>query len=117
MNPNFIIENWEIISGAILTAAAFIGGRKLKDIEIKKASEEVKGNALDNISSNFKVYQELINDLESRFKSRIIELEEDLERMRLVSIDMRNAITDNENYIKQLKSKLSKYEDLENEQN
>lgn len=114
---NVIFNNWELISGLILGILGYVGGRKLKDAEIKKADEEVKANALDNISYNFKVYQELINDLESRFKARIQELEEDLERMKLVNSDMRKAISDQENYIKQLMLKINQNENMANEKN
>ena len=90
---NIITEHWEIISSTAAVVLAYFGGKKAKDIELKRGNEDYKSEALNNISSNFKAYQDLINDLEPRFKSRI---------------------SDQENYIKKLKVRLLKYENVEN---
>lgn len=108
-----LLDNWEIllaIGGPIL---AWIGGRSRMRAQLKKAEAEAKDVELGTISSNFKVYQDLINDLEDRFKRRIEELEEDLGKMKTLNTELRKAISNQERYIERLKEKLKSYEELE----
>lgn len=108
---NFIIENWGyILSSILIPIATWIGGRKLQAIAYKKSNEELKANQLDNLASNFSVYQNLINDLETRFKNRIGELEEDIERMKILNQELRKVVSDQERYIKKLRIKIADHE-------
>jgi len=109
----FILQHWEVIVATLSPIIAWFGGRKLMKTQQSKAESEAAGVELDTISSNFKVYQDLINDLEGRFKRRIEELEKDLERMKTLNVESRKVIRNQERYIQKLKVKLSSYEELE----
>lgn len=110
---NFILQNWEIIMAIIGPIAGWCGNRAYKKNQLKKEKAQTTEVELNTISTNFKVYQDLINDLESRFKSRIEELELDLAKMKTLNKELRTAISDQETYIKKLKKKLEEYEKLE----
>lgn len=110
---NYILENWDKIFMVLGPIASFLLGKELKKLQVKKASAEVEESQLNNISSNFKVYQDLINDLEVRFKNRISDLELDLDKMKTLNSELRKAISNQEKYIKKLQAKLEEYEKLE----
>lgn len=104
----------------IIQAIAFItllGGwyfdRKKLNSQLKQSQSETTASDLGNISKNFEVYQSIINDLELRFKTRILELEEDLSKIKVLNEELRKVISDQEKYIKKLQKNLDKYEKLE----
>jgi fido (protein-threonine AMPylation protein) len=110
----FIANNWQAIIGTIgIVIAWFVGDKNLLKNKVKLSDEEVDNAKLGNINANFKVYQELINDLEIRFKNRIHDLEEDLDKMKILTLELRKAVSDQETYIKKLHKKLESYEKLE----
>lgn len=110
---NFIIDNWELILAGLTPIAGWFGGRKMLKSQLKKSNEEAKDIELNNISSNFKLYQDVINDLEDRFKKRIEELELDLEKIRTLNSELRKVVRNQENYINKLREKIKSYEKLE----
>ena len=61
---NIITENWGIIVAVVGPVAAWFGSRKFKELQLKRAKAETIEVELNTISSNFKVYQNLINDLD-----------------------------------------------------
>ena len=110
---HYITENWETIAlivGPLL--AWFAGDKKIFKNKVVLSNEEVKSAELNNITTNFKVYQDLITDLENRFKNRILELEEDLNKMKVLNEELRKALGNQERYIKKLQVKLESYEKL-----
>lgn len=109
----FIIENMHIIAPIVSGVLGWTGSYGLRKVKLKGENNNVIGGEIDLLSQNFKVYQELINDLENRFKMRITELEEDLERIVSLNRELRNALSTQERYIKKLKLKLKSYEELE----
>ena len=113
----FIGTNWELISGIIFTifgpVIAWVVGRKRKEAQLIREQAEAKDVQLGTISTNFKMYQQLIDDLELRFKRRIEELEEDLDKMKTLNTELRKAISNQEKYIQKLKERLRNYEKLE----
>lgn len=112
---DFFINNWEIITTLIVIPLVgwLVKRRFIDKAEIKVSQSQAKDAQLNTISTNFKVYQDLIDDLEKRFKSRIIELEEDVERMNTLNTELRKVVADQENYILRLQTKISNYEKLE----
>jgi uncharacterized coiled-coil protein SlyX len=111
---NYIIEHWETIALIVTPILAwFAGDKKIFKNKVELSNEEVKSAELNNITVNFKVYQDLITDLENRFKNRIFELEEDLNKMKILNEELRKAIGNQEKYIKKLQNKLEDYEKLE----
>lgn len=111
---NYIIQHWETISLIVLPILAwFAGDKKIFKNKVELSNEEVKSAELNNITSNFKVYQDLITDLETRFKNRILELEEDLNKMKVLNEELRKALGNQEKYIKKLQAKIETYEKLE----
>lgn len=110
----FIVDNIQWLVTVIgITVAWFVGDQKILKNKAKLSEEQVDSAKLGNITANFKVYQDLINDLEDRFKKRIDELEIDLEKMKTLNQELRRAISNQEKYIKKLQEKLDSYEKLE----
>lgn len=107
-------ENWKfVLTVIILPLVTWFAGRKhLMYSNIKKSQAEVTEAELGNITSNFKVYQDLINDLERRFKVRIQELEEDIAKIKLLNEELRKQISSQEKYIKKQQEKIDNYEKL-----
>jgi hypothetical protein len=62
-----LIEHWEILVGMITTFFAFLGGKKLKTIEEKKASSDV-------IVSVQKLYDNLVKDVDDRHSEMRLEM-------------------------------------------
>lgn len=108
----FLIQNWEqfIWTPIVGFVTWYFTKRNLQKAEEAKATADVTGAHLNNITANFEVYQNLINDLEARFKARIQELEEDLEKMKVINEDLRKAVSRQEKYIKKLLLTIEGYE-------
>lgn len=96
----------------ITLIGGWIGNRELHRWKTKQEKNKADNTELNNISENFRIYQNLINDLETKFKSRISELEEDLEKVKVLNEELRRTISSYEKYIRKLKLKLAKYEEL-----
>jgi vacuolar-type H+-ATPase subunit I/STV1 len=111
---NFLIENWQAIIGIIGIAGAWFGGKKhLLNNQVRQTQAEVTGTNIENVTATLEVYKGALDDLEIRFKNRIADLEDDLEKMQVLNNELRKVIAGNERYIKKLQSKLEKYEKLE----
>ena len=111
---NTISDNFtNIILPLITLIGGWIGNKELHKWRNRNAKNEATDGELNNISKNFEVYQKLIDDLENRFKSRILDLEEDLEKVKTLNEELRKTVSNYEKYIKKLKLKLTKYERLE----
>lgn len=111
----FFVKYWEVLFAILSPIAAWVVGRRRKEAQLKKEQAEAKELELGSVSSNFKIYQDVINDLEVRFKKRIEELEADLERMKTLNEELRKMLSGQEKYIKRLTAKVEKYEKLENQ--
>lgn len=110
----FILEHWEKLLAPITGIATyFFVTKKFQKRELAAKDADITGANLGNVTANFEVYQNLINDLEDRFKKRIQELEEDLEKMKVVNDELRKAIARQERYINKLQIKIDNYEGLE----
>jgi len=109
---DFIIQNWKelIWSPLVGITVWYFTKRNLQKTSEDKSRASVTGDNLGNITVNFKVYQDLINDLEERFKKKINDLEEDLNKMKILNEELKRAISNQERYIKKLKAKLDSYE-------
>ena len=64
----------------IFTAIAGIGGWYKEKIGtalgIKKKTKELDNQALDNVQKNLDIYQEMVDDIDTRYKQRIADIEE-----------------------------------------
>lgn len=108
---------YSIISSAVLGLAGYFGGRKLKEIQLKKEEKEVQNSSISVHENNIKLYQTLLDDLEIRFKSRITILENDVSRMIKLNEEANSIIDKQEKYIKSKSKyilKLEKTLDLNN---
>lgn len=110
----FILNNWQAIVGVIGVTGAWFGGKKhLLSSQVKQSQAEVTGANIDNVTATLEVYKGALDDLELRFKKRIGELEDDLNRMKSLNVESRKHISSLEKYIKRLQLKIEKYEKLE----
>jgi uncharacterized coiled-coil protein SlyX len=108
---NFIKDNWVALLAPISSLLTYIFvKRKYQKKEIALKDKDIEGATIKNVTANFKVYQDLINDLEIRFKNRIDELELDLDKMKELNNELRKAVARQEKYINKLQLKLDKYE-------
>lgn len=109
----FITENFStIILPFITLMGGWLGNRGMQKWKGKHAKNEATGGELNNITKNFELYQKLIDDLDVKFKNRILDLEDDLERVKTLNEELRKTVSNYEKYIKKLKLKLTNYEEL-----
>lgn len=112
----FLSNNLQFLIGTIgVIIAWFVGKKDLLKKKVKLSQAEVESQEIENVTKNFKVYQDLITDLENRFKGRIDELKLDLQIIKDLNLELRKVISNQEKYIKKLKIKIEKYEKFEQE--
>ena len=101
----FLTQYWQwIIATIVIPIVSWIfGERRGKQLQREKTEAEVTAATIENITSNFKVYQDIINDLEARFKARIEELERDVKELKSINERLKD-------YIDTLKERLEEYE-------
>lgn len=110
----FLQDNWQSIGMTIgLIVAWFVGKKDLLKKRVKMSQTEIESREIENVTKNFKVYQDLITDLEERFKGRIDDLELDLQKIKDLNLELRRVISNQEKYIDKLKQKISGYERLD----
>jgi len=110
---NWIAENWEKVMIPITGIVAwFFTKRDAQKVALEKSEADVTGANLGNVTDTFKVYQNLINDLETRFKSQMDDLQGEIEELRVLNGELRSAVNRQEQYINKLKIKLTNYEGL-----
>jgi len=94
----------------ILTALAGIkwGDWILDKLNIKKKKAEVENNSLDNLKKNLDLYQEIVDDLNQKYKERIIDFEQGfnqtIDRLKLEVGDLREINKELEIMIKDQKA-------------
>ncbi|MGK2864903.1 MAG: hypothetical protein ACSLE0_23425 [Chitinophagaceae bacterium] len=108
---DLILDNWDklLVPATAIITWVFVK-RRYQNRELAKSDADLTGANLGNVTANFEVYQNLITDLETRFKNRIGELESDLDRMKALNEELRAAVQRQERYINKLLIKLDKYE-------
>lgn len=109
----FLLEHWNSILAVLGPITAWIAGRKMQKIQIKKEEAESDISQIRVLAENLKMYQELLDDAEARFKAVRIELENELAEMKILNQELRKVISEQEKYIKKLKLKIDNYEKLE----
>lgn len=111
---NFIMDNIQyFINIAVGAVVYFITKYRLQKLNESKSKADILEINIENVSATFEVYQDLLNDLEKRFKLRIEDLEEDLEKLKLLNQELRKQIGSSERYIRRQQLKIDKYEKLE----
>lgn len=110
----FLTNNiqWIVMTGGLIVAW-FVGKKDLLKKRVKMSQAEIDSQEIENVTKNFRVYQDLITDLEERFKSRIDVLELDLEKFKDLNLELRKVISNQEKYITKQKIKIDGYEKLE----
>jgi IS1 family transposase len=107
----FLVQNWERLMIPLTGIVAyFFSKRKYQKRDLAKSDAQIESQNLENLSKNFQVYQDLVDDLEIRFKKRIEELEVDLIRMKTLNTELRQAVARQEKYINKLIIKIESYE-------
>jgi len=111
---NWIAEHWEKVLIPIAGIVTWFFTKKdAQRIAREKSEADVTGANLGNVTDTFKVYQNLINDLELRFKAQLEDLQTDIDELRTVNNELRAAVNRQEQYISKLKIKLTQHEGLE----
>ena len=94
----------------ILTALAGIrwGGFILDKLNIRQKKTEVENSSLENLKKNLDLYQEIVDDLNQKYKERIIDFEEgfnqSLSRLKLELDELRVINEELERVVKEQKS-------------
>lgn len=101
MVKQLLIENWQIMAGAIGSIVAFLSGRKLKTIEEKKANS-------DAVLSMQTVYENFVKDIEERYR----EMREEMQHVKSEVIQLRQ---ENSELRKELRVWENKYNKLRSE--
>lgn len=83
-----LLEYWEIISGAVVSVIAFLGGRKMKNIDEKKAG----GDALITMQS---AYDDFVKDQKERYeelKKELNYVREELKLSKEIYLELRGDL-------------------------
>lgn len=87
---SFIIENWQLITGGIVSVFTFFGGQKMKKIEVKKADSEA-------LTSMQQAYNEFVIDQKERYveiKGELIYVREQTKRLQQDCFDLKSEVKD-----------------------
>lgn len=109
----FIAENWEIIFAIVSPIITFFATKGIKDTQLVTLKEELESVKIINVSKNLEIYQEIINDLNSKFKERITEYSLEIEELKTLNEELRKLVKDQGLIITRLEEKLAQYEKLE----
>lgn len=109
----FIVENWELIVAILSPVITFFATKNMKDIQLNKLKEELEGIKVVNVSKNLEIYQDIIDDLNEKFKKRLDEYSNEIDELKNLNDELRKVVKDQNEIIKRLETKLAKYEKLE----
>ena len=98
MIKNILMENWQILIGIFASIITFFGGRKMKNIEEKKANS-------DAVLSMQTVYDNFVKDIEARYR----EMRDEMSHVKNEVIELRK---ENSELRKELKFWENKYNSL-----
>lgn len=76
---DIIIEVAPYLAPILAAIAGFKWDWIMKKLNIKKEEADLKNSSLDNLEKNIKIYQDLVTDLDERYKSRIKDYEENFQ--------------------------------------
>lgn len=97
-----LIEHWEILVGMITTFFAYLGGKKIKTIEEKRASS-------DALTSMQLAYNNFVKDVDSRYDDMRLEmnsLKDEVIQLRKENTDLRRELREWEAKYYKLKKQL-----------
>lgn len=97
-----LIEHWEILVGMITTFFAYLGGKKIKTIEEKRASS-------DALTSMQLAYNNFVKDVDSRYDDMRLEmnsLKDEVIQLRKENTDLRRELREWETKYYKLKKQL-----------
>ena len=110
----FIVENWELLTAVVTPVITFFAAKGMKDAQINRLKEELEGIKIINVSKNLEIYQDIIDDLNTKFKERLDDYALEIEELKTLNGELRKLVRDQYGLIARLESKLTKYEKLEN---
>lgn len=83
-----LLEHWEILAGMVASFFAYLGGKKIKRIEEKKAGS-------DAVSSMQLVYDNFVKDIEQRYvdmKKEMQSLKDEVHQLRIENDKLRKEL-------------------------
>lgn len=109
---SFLIENFGIffatISTAVSTLFAVKLGREKKKLEHLLLQKQVEENTLDVTAKNMSLYQNLMDDIKTRFEGTIEEYRNDVERLKVLLEESRETIGRQELFLKEKNEELNR---------
>lgn len=112
----FVLNNLEWIITTVISSIAGISmyfrGKKVQQLENNKSEKEIESTGIKVHEENIKLYQTLLDDLESRFKNRINILENDVTRMIKLNEEANEVINRQEKYINTKRKYITKLENI-----
>lgn len=112
----FVLNNLEWVITTVISSIAGISmyfrGKKVQQLENNKSEKEIESTGIKVHEENIKLYQTLLDDLESRFKSRISILENDVTRMIKLNEEANEVINRQEKYINTKRKYITKLENI-----
>lgn len=74
-----IVEIVPYLAPVLTAIAAFKWDWIMKKLNIKREKEDLKNSSLNNLEKNIKIYQDLVTDLDERYKTRIKDYEDNFQ--------------------------------------
>lgn len=112
----FVLNNLEWIITTVISSIAGISmyfrGKKVQQLKNNKSEKEIESTGIKVHEENIKLYQTLLDDLESRFKNRINILENDVTRMIKLNEEANEVISRQEKYINAKRKYITKLENI-----
>lgn len=107
----FFVENWVLIVTNVITPVlTFFTTRRLNENKLDKLKTELENLKIVNVSKNLEIYQEIIDDLNEKFKERINEYALEIDELKTLNEELRKLVRDQGRIISRLEEKLAKYE-------
>lgn len=83
-----LLEHWEILAGMVASFFAYLGGKKIKQIEEKKAGS-------DAVASMQTVYDNFVKDMEQRYsdmKEEVLTVKGEVVQLRAENNELRREV-------------------------
>lgn len=91
--------------------------RILDALNIKRAAVEVDDARIRTIQGNLDLYQEMLTDIETRYRARLFELEEELEKFKGLTKQLQDVVERQEQIIDNQNRELALYKLKQNNGN
>jgi uncharacterized protein (DUF3084 family) len=107
-----IIDALPYIAPILTAIGAYKWDWMMNKLNLKDKNISIEGNALENLQKNLDLYQDMVTDLDKRYKDRIADFEQNfaqtMDRLRVEIDDLKKINSELEEMVKEQKDFITK---------